>query len=416
MPAVCFYFQVHQPMRIKHYRLFDIGVDRDYFGERGEGNLNNERVLRKVANKCYLPANRLLLSLLHRHPEFKVSFSLSGVFLDAARQYLPELIFSFQQLVETGRVELLAETYYHSLSFLYSTDEFRQQVEKHRRLIEELFGVKPRVFRNTELIYNNEIAREAESLGFEALLAEGADHILEWRSPNFLYRPVGGRAIKILLKNYRLSDDLAFRFGERSWKEYPLTASKFAEWLTGHNGSSDVINLFMDYETFGEHQWEETGIFEFLVALPGELLSRRDNFFVTPGEAAARWEPVGELDVPHYVSWADIERDLSAWQSNEMQRKALESLYALEGAVLARQDLALLEDWRRLQTSDHFYYMCTKWFADGDVHKYFNPYESPYDAFISYMNVLHDMRLRLREAERRDEHHIAIKRPAAERQ
>ncbi len=394
MPAVCFYFQVHQPRRLKRYRLFDIGKERKYFDDQSETNLNNKRVLEKVSQKCYLPANALFLRLLQRYPEFKISFSFSGVFLDQLEEYAPETLLSFQRLAETGQVELLAETYYHSLSFLYSRDEFRNQVNMHAQKIKTLFNQVPKIFRNTELIYQNELAKEVEKMGYQGVLSEGADHLLGWRSPNFLYSAPGG-APKILLKNYRLSDDIAFRFSSRDWSEWPLTAPKFADWISAINGNGEVVNLFMDYETFGEHQWAETGIFDFLEALPAEILKNKDNGFVTPREALKRFEARGVYDAPHYISWADIERDLSAWRSNKMQEEALAKVYALEKTMEAKGDPELLETWRRLQTSDHFYYMCTKWWSDGDVHKYFNPYESPYDAFISFMNVLNDLKLRL---------------------
>lgn len=397
MPSVCFYFQVHQPFRIKKYSLFHIGRDHDYFNDSSESNLNNERVFRKVAAKCYLPANALLLELLQRHPDFRVSFSLSGVFLEQAERFMPEVLVSFSRLVKTGRVELLAETYYHSLASLYSFDEFAHQVRMHQDLIKRFFGVRSHVFRNTECIYHNEIAHFARALGFSGIIAEGADDILGWRSPNFVYSPKGIEGMKLLLKNYRLSDDIAFRFSSREWTEWPLDAGKFASWVSAYNGAGEVINLFMDYETFGEHQWESTGIFDFLRALPGEIFSRKDNNFKTPSEVIASYPARGELDVSRYVSWADIERDLSAWRSNAMQWGALAGIYAFRDRVLATNDDALIADWRKLQTSDHFYYMCTKWFADGDVHKYFNPYESPYEAFISYMNVFNDLKSRVEE-------------------
>lgn len=396
MSAVCLYFQVHQPHRIKQYRFFDIGADHSYFNDESESKVNNERILRKVAHKCYLPANDTIHSILQDHPEFKASFSISGTALEQFAMYAPEVLDSFRRLIDTGRVELLSETYYHSLSFLRSPREFRDQIRMHRRLVEELFGVSPTVFRNTELIYRNDIAHMIADLGYLGMLAEGADHVLGWRSPNFLYHAKDNPDFKILLKNYKLSDDIAFRFGERSWAEWPLTAPKFANWVSSHNGSGEVINLFMDYETFGEHQWEDTGIFAFLRSLPGEILAHPDNSFMTVSEAINAHRSVGEFDAPHYVSWADVERDLSAWQSNPIQHDALRSIYELEGAVRAANDPKLLEDWRRLTTSDHFYYMCTKWWSDGDVHAYFNPYQSPYDAFIAYMNVLEDLRYRLR--------------------
>lgn len=380
---------------MKDYRVFDIGNDNEYFNYDGERSINNKKILNKVATKCYLPTNAILLELLEKYPEFKISFSFSGVFLDQLEMYSPETLVSFQKLVATGRAEILEETYYHSLSFLYSKDEFRRQVMLHREKIQKLFGVTPTIFRHTELVYNNELALEVEKMGYKAILAEGADHILGWRSPNFVYKPKGSTNIKLLLKNYRLSDDVAFRFSAQDWKEYPLTAPKFAEWVSQVNGGGNVVNLFMDFETFGEHQWEHSGIFNFLRHLPGEIYKHPDNDFVTPSEAIARYEPVAEIDAHNFFSWADVERDLSAWLSNPMQHDAIQSLYKMEGDILATNDEKLISDWRRLQTSDHFYYMCTKYFNDGDVHKYFNPYDTPYEAFIAYMNVLQDLRLRV---------------------
>jgi alpha-amylase len=395
MSSVCFYFQVHQPYRIKQYRIFDVGKDSNYFNDNSERDLNNKKVLQKVARKSYLPTNAILLELLNKHPEFKISFSLSGVLLEQLEKFSPETLVSFQELVNTGRAEILSETYYHSLSFLYSPQEFKKQVKMHKKKIKDIFGVEPKIFRNTELIYNNSLAKEIEKMGFTGILSEGADHILDWRSPNFLYRPKETKKIKLLLKNYRLSDDIAFRFSCKDWEGYPLTAPQFAQWISAINGNGNVANLFMDYETFGEHQWEDTGIFEFLKHLPEEVLKHPDNDFVTTSEAVEKYEAVAELDVPHFISWADVERDLSAWLSNPLQHDAIDKLYSLEKAVLKTKDKKIINDWRRLQTSDHFYYMCTKWFADGDVHKYFNPYDSPYEAFISYMNVINDMKLRI---------------------
>lgn len=395
MPSVCFYFQVHQPFRIKKYPIFNIGQDHEYFNDDSEGKLNNRKIFEKVARKCYFPANDTMLHLLKKHPEFRISFSLSGVFLEQAEQFMPEVLNSFYRLARTGQVEFLSETYHHSLSSLYSRDEFQKQVERHRNMIKKFFAVEPTVFRNTELIYNNEVAQWAEELGFSGILAEGIERALGWRSPNFVYAPEGSERIKLLLKNYKLSDDIAFRFSSREWKEWPLDAEKFAAWIAEHNGGGETINLFMDYETFGEHQWEDTGIFSFLRNLPEAILRYPDIDFKTPSEVIAAYPARDRVDIREHISWADVERDLSAWRSNAMQYSALENIYSLEKAVLASNDPALIEDWRRLQTSDHFYYMCTKWFADGDVHKYFNPYDSPYDAFISYMNVFHDMRARL---------------------
>ena len=396
MASICFYFQVHQPFRVKPYSVFDIGEDRQYFGDQSHLNLNNGRILRKVADKCYLPTNAAMLALLERHPEFRVTYSISGTALDQFESYAPEVLESFRKLVATGRVDLLAETSHHSLASVFSPEEFRMQVENHVARLERLFGVRPTVFRNTELVYDDRIAKLVEEMGFSGILAEGADHILGWRSPAFVYRPKGCERLSLLLKHYRLSDDIAFRFSNRDWSEWPLTAPKFARWVDEVNGNGHLVNLFMDYETFGEHQWADTGIFDFLMHLPDEIMKHPDNDFVTVTEAIRRYPPTAELSVPHTTSWADIERDLSAWRSNPMQEAALTAVFALENDVKRSGDPGLIEDWRRLTTSDHFYYMCTKWFSDGDVHKYFNPYSSPYDAFVSYMNVIHDITLRLK--------------------
>ncbi|MEA1926091.1 MAG: glycoside hydrolase family 57 protein [Patescibacteria group bacterium] len=382
-------------MRIKKYRVFDIGNDHSYFNEGAETDLNNKYILERVARKSYLPTNRLLLKLLEKHPSFKLAYSFSGVFLEQIERDFPEVLKSFQNLIKTGKVEVLSETYYHSLSFIYSQKEFRKQVYEHMGIIRRLFGVTPRIFRNTELIYSNDIAKTVEMMGFKGMLAEGVGRVLDWRSPNFVYSAKGANKCKLLLKNFKLSDDIAFRFSEKTWKEYPLTAPKFARWIKEHNGNGELINLFMDYETFGEHQWEDKGIFMFLEALPGAILEYPDNDFVTPSEAIERYQSREELDFPNFVSWADEERDLSAWLSNPLQEDALSKLYDLEEKVINTKSPSIIRDWRRLQTSDHFYYMCTKWFADGDVHKYFNPYESPYDAFIAFINVLNDLKHRI---------------------
>lgn len=393
---------------MRKYRVFDVGQNSSYFSDESGTSLDNKAIIEKVARKCYLPANATILENIKNNPDFKVSYSISGVALEQFEKYAPNVLDSFKALVDTGNVELLSETYYHSLSSIFDQEEFVNQVKLHRKKIRDLFGLSPAVFRNTELIYSNDIARLAEDMGYKGILAEGADHVLEWRSPAFIYKPAGTKDIKLLLKHYRLSDDIAFRFSQRSWAGWPLTAEKFANWVAAHNGGGETVNLFMDYETFGEHQWEDTGIFEFLRHLPGEILKNPDNNFVTPSEALDRYEPRGELDVPYHVSWADTERDLSAWLSNELQKEAIENLYALGKEIIHLDDPELLEDWRRLQTSDHFYYMCTKWWNDGDVHKYFSPYESPYEAFIAYMNVLQDLRLRLEAAKKKQEHGVSL--------
>lgn len=391
MPCVCLYFQVHQPYRLRRYSVFD--TDRQYFDE-----YKNSELIRKVAAKCYLPTNQLLLEAISRHQgRFRLGFSVTGVALEQFQEAAPEVLDSFRQLAATGCVEFLSETYYHSLSFLYSRDEFRAQVDLHRQKVKELFGQEPRVFRNTELIYNNDLAHFVSHMGYDACLTEGADHILGYRSPNFVYKPPHAPNLKLLLKNYRLSDDIAFRFSNRHWEQWPLTAEKFARWVHQIEGHGQLCNLFMDYETFGEHQWAETGIFDFLAQFPDQILREPANRFVTPSEALDQFEPAGEIDVPHMISWADTERDLSAWLGNAMQSNALHELFKLEGALKEKGDPVLLADWRKLTTSDHFYYMCTKYFADGTVHKYFSPYESPYDSYINFMNVLDNVRSRLKE-------------------
>src|SRR3982751_3983062 len=391
MASVCFYFQVHQPYRLRRYSVFD--TDRHYFDDT-----KNAEICRKVAHKCYLPANRMLLETIRVHEgRFRIAYSITGVALEQFIRYAPEVLDTFHELNKTGCVEFLDETYHHSLSFLYSREEFRAQVELHRKRIKELFGQEPRVFRNTELIYNNDLAHFVSHMGYDACLTEGADHVLGYRSPNFIYKPPHAPNLKLLLKNYRLSDDIAFRFSNANWEQFPLTADKFARWVNQINGNGVCCNLFMDYETIGEHQWAETGIFEFMKHLPDEILKTPENRFLTPSQMIDAFEPAGEIDVPHMISWADTERDLSAWLGNGMQSNALHELDKLEGPLKEKGDAALLADWRKLTTSDHFYYMCTKYFADGDVHKYFSPYESPYDSYINFMNVLDNVRTRLKE-------------------
>ncbi len=392
MPSVCFYFQVHQPYRLRNYSFFDIGHNHMYEDEEA-----NKAIMLKVADKCYLPMNALLLRLIERYQgRFRFCFSMSGVFIEQMQQYAPRVLQSFKDLVATGCVEVLAETYAHSLSFLFSPDEWQDQIRLHDKIVKENFGVTPTAFRNTELIYNNDIARMAEEMGYKAVLTEGADQVINWRSPNFCYQPANCRRIRLLLKNYRLSDDIAFRFSNQGWEEYPLTADKYASWLFSLNGHGETINLFMDYETFGEHQWAETGIFQFMEALPGLVLDNPDFKFATPTEVAESSSPMARLDIPNYISWADAERDLSAWRGNDLQDDAMGACAALEESVKKTKDPDLLRVWRRMTTSDHFYYMCTKFFSDGDVHKYFSPYETPYDAYIFYMNALADLELTVR--------------------
>jgi len=407
--SVCIYFQVHQPYRIRGYSVFD--EDPFYFD-----NETNRQICEKVAEKCYRPATRLLLDLVRRHEgRFKVAFAVTGTALDQFEEWAPDIIEMLQELGSTGACEFIGETSHHSLSFLFSPDEFDAQVQQHRERLEKLFGAAPTVFRNTELTYLNRLAAHLEKQGtWRGVLCEGVDRLLGYRSPNYVYLPPasGGMAaedqpidqrVRLLLKNYRLSDDIAFRFSDRNWSEWPLRAEQFAEWVNQINGDGYLCNLFMDYETLGEHQWAETGIFEFLDALPQKILdvSLGHNDFVLPSEAIERYAPTGEYDVPDATSWADTERDLSAWLGNAMQENAAAELYRLEAAVKAvdtERDPWLLEDWRKLTTSDHLYYMCTKFWADGDVHKYFSPYDSPYEAYINFMNVLDNVRARTERA------------------
>jgi len=417
--TICFYFEVHQPYRLSKCNVFEVGQKQDYF--EGPTDYQNKKVFEKVANKSYLSTNKLMLELLNKHPEFRVSYSLSGVFMEQCLEYGEigkQVLDSFKAIFKTGQAEVLSETYYHSLAWLFSKDEFAQQIHKHSQLVHKLFHKKPTIFRNTELIYNNEIAEFIREMGYKGILAEGWDYYLDWRSPNFLYQPhkvdlhpedrkiarknrmrkTLPKDFKLLLKNYKLSDDIAFRFSNRGWSEWPLNVDKYVSWLRATDG--ETINLFMDYETFGEHQWEDTGIFEFLRHLPAECLKQNIGF-KTPSETIKAYKPVGAVDVPHLMSWADMERDLSAWCSNQLQESALKRIFDIEHELKANKDVIredLLHDWRKLQTSDHFYYMCTKYWNDGDVHAYFSPYESPYDAFITYMNTLTDFEQRIADS------------------
>ena len=390
--SVCFYFQVHQPDRLRQFRFFDIGNDYHYLDD-----FSNRTIVRRVAERCYLPANRLLHDLILRHNgAFKVAFSISGVAIEQFERYVLEVIDSFKALAATGCVEFLSETYSHSLASLASTAEFKKQVKQHADLTKRLFGVKPTVFRNTELVYSDAIGATVAEMGYDVMLTEGAKHILGWKSPDFVYVNAINPRLKLLLRNFNLSDDIAFRFSDKGWASWPLTADKFADWTVSTLEKGDVLNLFMDYETFGEHQRSASGIFDFLNALPAAVLSRGIDF-CTPSEAARRYQPVAPLHVPFPISWADEERDTSAWLGNELQEEAFNKLYALEADVYKTKDENLISAFRKLQESDHFYYMCTKFFSDGSVHSYFNPYDTPYEAFINYMNVLADFELRVRE-------------------
>jgi alpha-amylase len=371
MPSICFYFQVHQPFRLKRLSSFDSVRTGDYFDEE-----LNRLTMKKVAAKCYLPANHLMLELIRRYKgAFKIAYSISGVAIEQMNLYAPEALETFQQLAATGAVEFLSETYHHSLTSLWSGNEFEEQVQQHRRLTRDLFGYDTKVFRNTELIYSDLLARRIADMGFVGCVAEGADDIMGWRSANYVYESPTA-PLKLLLKNYKLSDDIAFRFSNESWSEWPLTPEKFARWVQRISGSGDTLNLFMDYETFGEHQWEEHGIFRFLEKLPEDIFALGDWDFATPSEVIVRYKPYGPVPFPR--------------TGNEMQIKALSRLQELETMVKGSNNPETIKTWRRLTTSDHFYYMCTKWLADGDVHAYFNPYDSPYDAFVYFQNALRD--------------------------
>lgn len=392
--SICLYFQVHQPNRLRLYRFFDIGKDSHYYDD-----FANRTILRRVAQRCYLPMNALLLDLISANKgAFKVAFSISGSVLEQFDRYAPEVIDSFRKLADTGCVEFLSETYYHSLASLVSESEFKHQVMKHKAAIEHYFGVTPKAFRNTELIYSDAIGQMVYDMGFKTMLTEGAKHVLGWKSPNYVYSCAMAPGLKLLLKNSSLSDDIAFRFSDRTWADWPLTGEKYLAWLKASAQNDEIVNLFMDYETFGEHQKAQSGIFDFMKFLPEVVLNDGEFEFVTPSQASKKHRSVGELDVPDPISWADEERDVTAWLGNELQNDAFGKINEQVEKLALLNDEALWSDFGHLQESDHFYYMCTKFFSDGAVHKYFNPYDTPYEAFINYMNVVSDFILRVDDA------------------
>jgi alpha-amylase len=391
MASVCFYFQVHQPPQLRRYSVFD--TDRHYFDEH-----KSAETCRNLAQTCYLPANRALLETIRAQGgRFRIAYSITGTALGQIEQYAPEALAGFQELNASGCVEFLDETHYHSLSFLYSREEFRAQVEMHRRKIKQLFGQEPRVFRNTELIYNNDLAHFVSHMGYDGIVIAGAEQTLGHRSPNAVYSPPHSSRLKLLLKNHQLSDDIELRFGDRNWEQWPLTADKFAKWVSQINGSGQLCNVFLNYSALGLRQPDSTGIFDFLRHLPAAVMQNGDNVFLTPSQICDTHASIGEIDVPHMISWADEEHDLSPWLGNAMQSNALHELYKIEGAMKEKGDEQLLSDWRNLTASDHFYYMCTKYWAEGDPHKHQSPYESPYDSYINFMNVLDNVQMRLRE-------------------
>lgn len=389
--AICLYFQVHQPFRLRRYRFFEMGHEHYYYDD-----FMNESIMRKITANCYLPANKLILDLIHKYKgKFRVTFSLTGIVIDQFRLYAPEVLESFRELAGTGYVEFLAETNSHSLASLMNPEKFKRQVTVHHDKIKEFLEYEPTSIRNTELIYSDEIGSWMADMGYKAVVTEGAKHILGWKSPNYLYCNAINPRLKVLLRNYTLSDDVAFRFSNKNWSSYPLTADKYASWLKGLASSSEIVNIFMDYETFGEHQKKETGIFEFLKHLPEAVIKKTPFTFMTVSEVADHYQPVALLHVPSPISWADEERDLTAWMGNELQTAAVTKLYSMTERVGRCSDDQLNRDWAYLQSSDHFYYMSTKFFSDGAVHAYFNPYENPYQAFMNYMNVLSDFEIRL---------------------
>lgn len=402
MPKVCFYFLLHQPYRLCDYSVLDLGNHHSYFWQKNYNQ--NKEVFLKVADKSYRPMLELLLSLSKTYPNFKFAFSTSGVFLEQAQMWAPDIIKILRRLVKRkNQVEVLGENYYHSLASLYSPVEFARQVIQYEALLDKLFGVQPQVFRNTEMIYSNQIAQQVADLGYSGMLTEAVDKYLCSRPKTSVYRSNSTPSLPLLLKHASLSDDIAFRFSQKSWSSWPLTAEKYLAWLNTYSPQEN-IGLFMDFETFGEHQWESTGIFAFFTQLIAKGAGERQLYFITPSDELVpllskakrrnwlRSLPVYSVDTP--ISWADENRDLSAWRSNALQEDTLKHIYSLEQKILAKKDTQLLTDWRRLQTSDHFYYMCTKYFADGDVHSYFSAYNSPLEAYRRFCICLADLQER----------------------
>jgi len=391
MKNISLYFQVHQPFQLRTYRFFDIGTHSNYYAE-----LENEFQIENAAKSCYLPANNILLDLIKKHgKDFKVTFSISGTTLEMLEEFQPAVLEGFKELAATGSVEFLAETYSHSLVSLRNQDDFKADVLKHADKIEETFGMRPKVFRNTELIYNNKIGQSIAELGFSAAITEGAKHILGWKSPNKIYYNSINPELKLLLRNYTLSDDISYRFSDHSWDQHPITAEKFVGWLKNTEVDDELINIFMNYETFGQHQGAETGIFDFLINLGDKIATDNDLKLTTPSEAVETLQPVASLNVEHTISWSDEERDITAWLGNDMQEDAFKTVAKIAEMMQTVTDAGFLKEWSRLKASNHFLYMSTKEKADGTPNKRFTPYKSPYDAFINYMNVLNDFGIRV---------------------
>lgn len=392
MKAICFYFQIHQPFRLKKYRFFDIGNDHYYYDD-----FANDDIMTRIAQRAYIPACETLLKMIEQTKgKFRFAISITGNALEQSEQYVPELIDLLKKLADTGKVEFLAETYAHSLSSLIDPIEFEEQCKLHDEKLYQLFGVKPKVLRNTELIYCDELAPQILSMGYKGVITEGAKHILGWKSPNYIYTAASAPKLKLLLKNDKLSDDIAFRFSQHEWSEYPLTADKYISWIAQTPPEEQIVNLFLNLETFGELQSRESGIFQFLEALP-RFAAEQGVEFITPSDAISKIKPAAELSVLHPISWADEARDTSAWLGNSMQKEAFEKLYSVAERVRLCDDRRLKQDWWYLQCSDHFYYMSTKNMNDGEMHSHFSPYETPYQAFTNYMNVLSDFIVRVEE-------------------
>jgi alpha-amylase len=392
MKAICFYFQIHQPFRLKRYRFFDIGNDHYYYDD-----FANDDIITRIAQRSYIPAAETLLRMIENsNGKFRCAFSITGTALEQCEQYVPEFIDLLKKLANTGKVEFLAETYAHSLSSLKDPDEFISQVKQHDDKIYELFGLRPKVLRNTELIYCDEMAPMIYDMGYKGCITEGAKHILGWKSPNYVYSAASCPKLKLLLKNDKLSDDITFRFSNPQWDSYPLTADKYIDWIASTPAEEQIINLFMSLETFGEIQPRESGIFQFLEAIPRFAAERGIDFW-TPSEIVSKCKPVDTLSVLHPISWADEARDTSAWLGNKLQNEAFDKLYSVAERVRLCTDRRLKQDWTYLQASDHLFYMSTKHRNDGAVHAMFSPYETPFDAFTNYMNVLADFIVRVEE-------------------
>ncbi len=385
--SICIYFQIHHPERLRKYQFFDIGKKHNYFD-----NYANRSELEDLAENCYLPANALLLDLIKKYEgKFKVAFSISGSAIDQLEMHTPEVIRSFQELAQTGQVEFLAETYSHSLASLSEdTDEFELQVKRHSAAIKELFGKKPVTFRNTSLIYSDKIGKRVADLGFKTMLTDGAKHVLGWKSPNFVYKNALDENLNLLLKNSKLSDDIAIRFSDRNWSEYPLTSEKYADWVSHSLQDTEVLNLFMNYEVIGHYNRAESGIFDFLRYFIQQIAENPNYQFLLPKEVTKKHSAKDILPVPYPISWTDEERDITSWLGNELQKEAFTELFKIQPLVKKKKNAELNEDYSRLQASEHFYFMRTKLFSGADYHKYILPYESPYEAFINYMNVLSD--------------------------